>query len=136
MRRAAKIGCHWVAWNAMVLAVQYTSGMLYWYACTAPPWDLEHVWRALVLTWSPSVGCLLLNQAVLHPEHLPVQRTHPAGRRPPRGRPRRRGGQSHTQTRRGEEYGLALALGLDLARSGGGWVGETDLRSLLYFIDG
>ena len=70
MRRAAKIGCHWVAWNAMVLAVQYTSGMLYWYACTAPPWDLEHVWRALVLTWSPSMGCLLLNQAQFFTQNI------------------------------------------------------------------
>ena len=66
--RVARLALQWVGWNALVLGLQYTASMLYLHACTSPPW--VDVWRAITLAWSPSVGCLLLNQIQFFTQYI------------------------------------------------------------------
>jgi len=37
---------------------------------TTPPWSWFSVWRAIVLAWSPSMGCLLLNQVQFFSQYI------------------------------------------------------------------
>jgi len=64
----ARVAVQWVGWNALVLGVHYAASMLYLHVCTSPPW--VDVWRAVTLAWSPSVGCLLLNQAQFFTQYI------------------------------------------------------------------